>query len=557
MLINISNQKPTQMGRYYDDPLDKAYNVDNTLNQIITDKIFNPLSVNNPVVIKDVKSGNNLDTSNLNSLFKTAFEETYNQNKESYIKELLSKTLFTYNVSTNLPFNYIYQIESAFKEKMPEPSIGVIYTPLYDVIPNTKSFLAGQSSKDVLLASYSFTLRANTFGIAFANEIEFNNFKDYLNAQSGQYKANLNQETLDLLTDFNSLKLNRLSESLLLREDQSEALDPYSFARILTKTLLDYEKDLNAQDSGQRQMATLPFTLSEFLIPQTMVFFNLEALSQAKPANIGREFDIIAKSLSNRPKMISMGKLTKLTTAQRAQANLVQALGKGQGKTGFVQRRSKLIFRKSPPNKRFKITMLTKILKRMSFVNRSQNAYKKTVKTYQKPNRRDPNDYNKAGKIASTRYKPDLHLYIDTSGSISEKDYKEGVELCIAIAKKLNVDLYFNSFSHVLSQTTLLKTKDKSKTSLYRIFRNTPKVSGGTDYANIWEFINSSKNRGQELSIVITDFGYTAPTRYIKHPKNLYYIPTNTDYSSLKHEAQKFIASMKHNDPNIRSKILM
>ena len=74
-----------------------------------------------------------------------------------------------------------------------------------------------------------------------------------------------------------------------------------------------------------------------------------------------------------------------------------------------------------------------------------------------KANRRDPDDYNKPGRITSVEYMPDLHVYVDTSGSISEANYQEAVLLLIRIAKKLNVNLYFNSFSHILSQQTLLK----------------------------------------------------------------------------------------------------
>ena len=83
------------------------------------------------------------------------------------------------------------------------------------------------------------------------------------------------------------------------------------------------------------------------------------------------------------------------------------------------------------------------------------------------------------------------------------------------------------------------------------------KVEGGTDYAQIWKFINSNKKRTRELSIIISDFEFTAPREYIKHPKNLYYIPCTTiNYDNIKYWAEQFAKSMVHNDPQIRKHIL-
>lgn len=84
---------------------------------------------------------------------------------------------------------------------------------------------------------------------------------------------------------------------------------------------------------------------------------------------------------------------------------------------------------------------------------------------------------------------PDIHVYIDTSGSISEENYQDAVMMLIRVAKKLNVNLYFNSFSDILSQTTLLKVKDRSPASIWKEFRKVPKVTGGTEFQQVWEYI--------------------------------------------------------------------
>ena len=145
--------------------------------------------------------------------------------------------------------------------------------------------------------------------------------------------------------------------------------------------------------------------------------------------------------------------------------------------------------------------------------------------TYNKPNRRDPDDFNKKGKSVSTKYLPDIHLYIDTSGSVSEQNYKDAVMACISMAKKLNINIYFNSFSSELSQCSLLHTRDKSIKQIYAAFQKVQKVTGGTDFDNVWDYINMSKKRRRELSIMITDFEYTPRNRQVNHPENLYYVP--------------------------------
>ncbi|MBD5584452.1 MAG: VWA domain-containing protein, partial [Clostridia bacterium] len=152
---------------------------------------------------------------------------------------------------------------------------------------------------------------------------------------------------------------------------------------------------------------------------------------------------------------------------------------------------------------------------------------------------------------------PDIHLYIDTSGSVSEEDYQMAVKACIRMARKLGVNMYFNSFSHILSQCTKLSLAGKTPQQIYAAFQKVPKVTGGTEYSQVWNYINASKKRSRELSLMITDFEYTAPSYVIKHPENLYYLPHSTvDWSRILREADDFVKSCEHNDPAIRSHLL-
>lgn len=259
-----------------------------------------------------------------------------------------------------------------------------------------------------------------------------------------------------------------------------------------------------------------------------------------------------------RPQMISNKKLKRLTAAQRnLQKISSQAVTSAQNAMANAQRSANIRFSSIAPTSVDITKHVKKIMQKMAFVTKSMNIYKSVKSTYAKPNRRDPDDFNKTGKVVSTRYKPDIHLYIDTSGSISEKNYEEIVRGCITMAKAMNVNLYFNSFSHIMSQTTRLKTKDKTKNDIYKEFRKVPKVSGGTDYEQIWHFINGSKKRTREISLIITDFEYTPPSRYIRHPKNLYYVPcSHQDWNNITYWANQFCQGMMNKEPSIRKHIL-
>ena len=201
---------------------------------------------------------------------------------------------------------------------------------------------------------------------------------------------------------------------------------------------------------------------------------------------------------------------------------------------------------------------VVKILKKQKFVNQSHNVYKKKHTTFQKANRRHPNDFNKPGVSQQNVYKPDIHIYADTSGSISEENYADCVRLLIKLAKKLNVDLYFNSFSHVISSATKLKIKDRTAAQIYNQIQKIDKVSGGTDFNQVWTYINDSNKRKEEISIMITDFEYPVPNKNLKHPKNLYYVPiSKLDWQIMKGNMEYFAKSMSHIDPLINFKIIV
>ena len=161
----------------------------------------------------------------------------------------------------------------------------------------------------------------------------------------------------------------------------------------------------------------------------------------------------------------------------------------------------------------------------MKNVDVSKNPTYHNFDTYQRPNRREPMNPDLPGTSMDLGYYPDIHLYVDTSGSISQQDYEDSVAMLIDIAKKLNCDIYFNSFTTDISQETVVRCRNRSKGQIQKDIEKIPKLSGGTTIDQVWQYINCSKKNRRQLSILISDFYVDVP-RYIKHPENLYYIPT-------------------------------
>lgn len=549
--MKVNNQKPIVLSPVYSDQIAKTFDPVDLLEETISKKLFNPLVTGTSVTIQ--ANQKTISKSEITQNILNCCGDSVNPVSEAFVKELFHQTLISFNKNTNIGINEAFAVQSGTAAKLPEPNDKTVYTPASDVIPVARQFLGGQCDYDKFFASLAYYARPNTLGFYFANNVVFDNFKTWLASQMTMLGNVMPPDANKLMADFQNLSLNELTESLILRNDDSENNDPYSFARTIISQLMLYTTIVSPAEFG-----VLPFTISELMCPRTIVLVNVERHSKATSREVAEEWKLINSALQNRPQMVSQNKLSKLTAQARnlqkvASAAVTAANSKGSG----VGKSANYRFSKTRPTTVDVMKLIKRIMNKMSFVNKSMNVYKQSKMSFARPNRRDPDDFNKQGKVVSTRYRPDIHLYIDTSGSISERDYEDAVKACISMAKQLNINLYFNSFSHYLSQTTRLRLENKSKSAIYKEFQRVPKVSGGTDYENIWHFINSSKKRTRELSIVITDFEYGAPNRFIKHPKNLYYIPCSTiDYKNITYWAENFAKTMEHNDPHIRKHLL-
>lgn len=568
MTIIVTNQKPAVLDAVHTISCAGDYDPMPAVRKVLVDPLLEPLHVNAPASVVD-GSGTDI-TGDVLDIIMGCLGDTVNPAAEKRAKELLGQTMVSYDQATPLPVGELFAVQAGQQNKWPAPSARVIYTAQNDVIPAAKGLLAGSMAESAFFASIAYAYHPNTLGFWFQSSAAFDGFKVWLSQQiqtMTSANAMLPPQTLRLMNDFANLSLKGLTESLLVRKDDSEGNEEFSFARLVVRMLMTYvqaqrtqaqrtQTTTAGQPPAQVDVGVLPFAAAELFCPRSLVLVNVEAHARASGAKVSGEWNLINQSLASPVKVVSNAALSKLTSLPRAAARAAAMGGKQQpGQPG--SRSAQVKFRKAPPTKLDLFKDITRVLRRMGKVNKSHNVYRTTKTTFLKASRRNPDDFNKPGRITSTQYMPDLHVFIDTSGSISEENYQEAVMMLIRIAKKLNVNLYFNSFSHILSQETLLRVENKSLRHIWKEFQRVPKVSGGTEFKQVWDYINASANRKRRLSLMITDFEWSPPSTREEHPPNLYYAPCSAmDWGYMVSSADHFAKAMKHIDPSIRQRLL-
>lgn len=554
MTINVSNQAPAVLEAVHTISCKGDYEPVDAIGRVVVDALTQPLNPAAPASLTDAGGSDIVDR--IPQMLLDCVGDVANPAAEAEMKDLLGQTMLHFDQRTPLPVGELFAVQAGARCKMPAPGPTVLYTAKDDVIPAAKGMLAGRIDEAQLFACLAYAYHPNTLGFWFQSSVAFDEFKTWLSTQVQTMSAGLPGETTNMLNQFAALSLTGLTESLLLRADDADGNTEFSFARLIVHMLMSYTQQ-QAQPAQQAPVVgVLPFTVGELFCPRSIVLVNVEAHARARPVKVTKEWRLINTSLAAPVKVVSNKALSKLTAVPRATAK-AQAIAAKSTPGAPGNRAAHVRFRKQPPTKIDLAAAITRVLKRMGKVNRSQNIFRKSKTTYLKANRRNPEDYNKPGRITSVHYAPDLHIYIDTSGSISEDNYQQAVLMLIAMAKKMNVDLYVSSFSHVLSQEKLLHVAGKSVAQVWKEFRRIPKVTGGTDYKQIWDYINASTARKRRMSLVITDFEWAPASNREDHPLNLYYAPCSAiEWDMILHYAGNFAASMKHIDPAIKQRLL-
>lgn len=549
-MITVHNQKLCSLNPVYIPSVRGNFDLDKYMTDVFSPVFRNALVPNTPVDIQ--LDGASVSDADLNVLMLRCCTGVVDAAAEDECRSLFGQTLLHYNRNTKLLLKDLFAVSCGTEAGLDEPDPVTIYTPATDIIPVSRNFLAGKSNYNEFFATFAYYCRFEAFGVYFMNDVAFDEFKTWFQSMVTAVQSNLSPDCLALVSDFMKLDLKGLTESFKIRDTETDNLDEYCFARLLISHLMSYFKTTTLA-------GLMPFDFENLFCTKNVVFINVDQFAQASSSAIATEVKDINESISiaKKIKMVSNNTLNKLAPIAR-QLRKTQAMAIKVAANNSKNCKAKLCkFKSKIMTYDEYLANISKILSKMKTERMTQNIYKQSKSSFAKPNRRDPDNYNLQGKIVSTKYRPDLHLYLDTSGSISEENYEASVKLAIQLAKKLNVNLYFNTFSHLMSQTTLLKCAGKSVSQIYAEFQKVPKVTGGTDFEQIWHFINGNKKREAELSIMITDFEWTARSSFIKHPKNLYYMPcANMSWRYICDCAMSFVKSCEHNDPNIRAHIL-
>lgn len=532
-----------------------------TLDTMITQTIFEPL--NPGVNVNLTIDGRDLDSDGVNDLLLRAVGEVLDADAQATMGAIFEQSLVRWIPSASSPIDEAFITQAAARCKLPDPK-KALYTTQSDVMPAAKDVLAGNAGTDLLLVSLGWTFHPHTVGFWFRTDSEFDSFKTWLRGELTKIASNIAPADNRMFQQFDKIDLSGLTESLILRANDSQALDEYSFARVLMWALSTWTHMQQTNQAGQTSTpetcGMLPFSIAELALPRTLVLVNVEAHARASMRKINAEWDLIMKSLHNPVKLVTPGQLSKLTALARAQQKAsVQAANSLSNAQHQAGRSGRVVFRKRPTRPVDIYKSVMRVLTRMSKVNQSLNSIRNVTTSFVRANRRQPNDPNKPGKVVSRQYMPDIHIYLDTSGSISVDNYEDTIKMLIQFAQRMGVDLYFTSFSHVMSTPVRLRIKGRSITQVWKQFAAVPKVSGGTDYEQIYKLINEHQTLKRRLNLVITDFEWWPGSYHLEVPENLYYVPISVPdyhYNSLRESAKSFTHHMQTIDPSTGSRIL-
>lgn len=441
--------------------------------------------------------------------------------------------------------------------------------------PGTRNYDRGVEALTVFYASLASLYTPDAHAVSFSDAGEFDTFtanvKNFAETLVNAGKAD--QSVLTKASDLTAMSLSdEIVTGIKLRGDDQDTTEDYSFARIITYVAHDMvseaHSDANTDDRAPN-MDLMPFGLTELINPSSLLFINMENHAR-KPVSeiIAAWLDMVASTQSP-INMVSLNKLSKINAvsanvSKMSNAFAVAAQRRVKRKADARRSANESDFSSAPALPADAARDIMAKLNSMANQNRSHNVKLTKRKTYNRPSRRTrPSGMVQGpGRIKRKTYYPDIHFYADTSGSMSVEDYQDTLILVAMMATKLKCDVYFSSFSDVLSNEVLLPTKGRSPTQIQKIIKAIPKVSGGTDFQQIWDNVNRLESNKKRLSIISTDFEYH-PRAYpkIDHPANAVYVPAfnrknPSSWGWVKHAAANFINAMRPHDPMVDTKIL-
>lgn len=598
MTIRISNHKPAVL---YDKPFEVLPVIDPSLPRdvyttirdqaiktMLVDPMYVPINPSSPASIVDFEDPQNpvdiTDTMLDTAIARVWFDTTMHADLEAQLGEIYRQGM-RHHTANNWFFEDQIGVEALTRMKLPLPSQGpriVKYTANGDLIPAAKAFLGTLVESEATnwfanLVGFSRDYHlSNTLIMTVQDNTTWLDLKQRL-SQSAQNATGagvtLSKGTHDALQAFQKIDMSKeLSSGLFLPQhglSHPDQMEAYSFSRLLLHEIAQAERQMTPG-----LVTVQPVNMRELFLTQNLLILNLENYAHATGKQIVDDWDEWSKAM-NHQKMLAFISNKNLLTAQVVNRNMKKSQALAQSTPASRQQVMRARARALPG----KPITSEQMLKRMANIAKkqitnqvTQNTFKNVKTTYMRANRRQPNNVNLPGKMTTTMYRPDIHAYIDTSGSISEEHYRDTIFNLITLAQKLDCNLYVTSWSHVISETALVKTKGVSKLNAYRQFLAVPKVTGGTQMENVWlkidrlHELNKKRNKSHQINFIITDFEYhlQRDRRFLATDpsvKYTYYVPISTEASNWKDlikYATKFRDQMERaGDVGINNRLLV
>lgn len=473
------------------------------------------------------------------------------QTLDKTMETIMSAVCLDWDKRGNHIINEIFALEAGARAGYIPPIPGqVIYTAASDVIPTAAAWLRGKASSDELFAAIAYTYHPGFQVFAVRNSAQWDTFANAVNLYAST-RPGVTPETMQM---FNQLTAQHIDTdiALPLRLQNQNSIDgaPDGFARILL------ERARNSDWIDPDNYAMFDMDAAQMLLPEAFVIINIERLAQATPKQVNTLFETLDRAMRGPAPIISDKQLNRLDAVERAKAQARQNMR--YTKSNDIARAKSYRFSKTAPTPKIQTARIKKAVEHMGRVNRSHNVQMTSKATFTRSNRRQPENPDRAGRTHIANYMPDIHVYVDRSGSISYEQYCSSLMAIASLANKLNVDLYVTMFSTWLSQTHLLKTRGRTGAQIMHDIQRLPNLYGGTEYQIVYDYINASKTRSKQCSIMITDFEYLPHATWIRHPKHLFYMPcSKLDWHDIIYDAKNFAKAMARFEPNIAARMLL
>lgn len=481
-------------------------------------------------------------------------------------KNLISAYILDYSPTSwlkadNFLIDRLYQ-----KYELPEASDEILYTIPCDIIEPVKDYLDNKIQAEQCITSISAYLNITAPIVMFKTRKSFSEFQEYIDRRIMMMP--LKPETRRLLRQFTGLKADSGFKCVKLRSTQYARLAENTFARILMNLLEEYSAD--SMTIARDECVMVGASLRSRIVPLAIVFAVAENITIEDSETLNSDITEIKGFLDwlDEPKGDAPISINNNAEAEDQPFDILETNESEKQKEERIKSAINNITNNQPgsgrgdPTRRVdpnSVKALTKRLKKkikqliQSTSARTMNGQKTVIKTYMRESRRDPMNIDLKGQYYKTTYTKDLHLYIDVSGSINLSMIEFALNAAADIATELKLNLFVTPFDSKLyeKQTIVIPGSVISKRSALKKLKRLPISGGGTEFDNVYKFIESSKKRKNEISIMITDY---CDCPGLPSPKTLYYMGCK---GTSPQTIENFIRHMERtSNQNIRSKII-